>query len=536
MPRTAVYRAAAAGRPLWIFLHDKGPVEQLRKVSPGDGISPRAAARIARRGGAHEPESDHPVFAPYRDSLIAAGVRIQAESRWFNAVAGRIDSAGVDRVASLTFVDSLCPVALFTRPRQEDGGALPRLEKPALPPPGTNDYGTSLSQIAAIQVDSLHKLGLDGNGVRIGFLDTGFSLDIDAFSSLDLIGMRDFIHGDDDVGDGDTVAMRHGTGTLSVCGGWAPGELIGVAYDAEYVVAKTELTNDEIQIEESYWVAGLEWLDSMGCDLVSSSLGYTNWYTDADYDGMTAISTLAADHAAARGLLVVNAVGNSGCDGDRIHIIVPADGDSVLAVGASDHDGETVIFSSCGPTSDGRIKPDVMAPGVRVWSADPRNGQYGYSSGTSFATPLVAGVCALLLQMDPSLTPLGLIELLRSTATKARKPMNTYGWGMVQAVRAASLLDTTPEPGYQDIAVWPNPADSQITIALPDQDSAANWRVEVYTAAGQPVDQWDVVGYDRTSWPGTNSNGLPVAAGVYLVRVKSPTRERIIKVAWMPRR
>jgi len=536
---SSVRQAVAAKRPVWVFLHDKGPVDALGKSTPNAWISSRAAARIARRGGPYHPEDDRPIYDVYRQELAAAGVKIQAESRWFNAVAGWLDADGLDRLAALAIVDSLQPVVVFTRPHLEETILAPRRDKESTPPPGDlGDYGNSLGQIAAIQADSLHKLGLDGEGVRIGFLDTGYSLEIDAFAQLDLAGTRDFINGDADVGDQDTVQMDHGTATLSVCAGWAPGELIGVAPGAEYAVAKTEIVNpNDVRIEESYWVAGLEWLDSIGCDLVSSSLGYTDWYTDADYDGKTALSTIAADRAAARGLLVVNAAGNAGCDGDHIHICAPADGDSVFAVGACDTDGEKVSFSSCGPTSDGRIKPDVMAPGIRVWLANPRNGQFSYSKGTSFATPLVAGVCALLLQKDASLTPVGLIELLRSTATRWRKPMNTYGWGMVQAAKAEAELDTASidTTKYAEITIWPNPADSQVTVALPDDDSTTSWHLQVYTVAGQLVDEKRIVDARRATWSGTTSDGAAVAAGVYLIRVSTPTRERVIKLAWIPK-
>ncbi|MBI3872139.1 MAG: S8 family peptidase, partial [candidate division Zixibacteria bacterium] len=358
--------------------------------------------------------------------------------------------------------------------------------------------------------------------------DTGFSLDIDAFVHLHLIATRDFINGDDDVGDGDSAQMSHGTMTLSTCGGLAPGNLIGVAPGAEYVLAKTEILIKEIRVEEDYWVAGLEWADSMGCDLVSSSLGYTDWHTNpSDYDGNTAPATIAADLAAARGLLVVNAAGNGGCDPLHPSLVIPADGDSVLTVGASDFHGAIAGFSSCGPTFDGRIKPDVVAPGVNVRVAHPRSGQYGSGSGTSFATPLVTGVCALLLQKNPSTSPYALIQTLRETATRADTPAIPYGWGLIQAAEAAGIVRVPP------IEAWPNPASSKVTIVISYDEAAGENILRVFTVAGQPV--FDTTfNSSRVDWYGLTSGRNRVAAGIYLFWVKTSKREDLLKVAWLP--
>jgi subtilisin family serine protease len=275
---------------------------------------------------------------------------------------------------------------------------------------------------------------------------------------------------------------------------------------------------------------------------VSSSLGYTDWYTDADYDGNTAPSTIAADLAAARGLLVVNAAGNAGCGDGDIRLIVPADGDSVLTVGASTFSGERATFSSCGPTSDGRIKPDVIAPGQGVWTALPNTGMYQPGNGTSFSTPLVSGVCALLLQHDPTLTPFGLIALLRSTADRAIKPLVTYGWGLVQAVAAAGIDTNSIDPVRPDICptdtlevasiqIWPNPAKTGAKILVPEGSEGV---YQIYSLAGRLVYQGDIAAGMGT-WDGTNVAGERVATGVYLVRVKTQSHEKTLKLAWLPR-
>ena len=534
-----VRRAAAREERIWVFLSDKGP-DALRRAASVD-LPARMAARIQLRGSHFDPMIDLPIHSAYRDQLAGAGMVIKNELRWLNALTGWVHPEDLDLIASLPFVDSLKPVVIFRRfpePDVEELGPLPRITQTA---EDVFDYGNSRAQLALIGVNHLHATGLTGRGVRVGFMDTGFSLDIRAFDCLDIRGTRDFINGDTDVGDGEAGQMRHGTQTLSLCAGFDEGEIVGAAPGAEYVVAKTELVDEEIRAEEDNWVAGLEWLDSMGCDIVSSSLGYTDWYTDADYDGNTAPSTIAADLAAARGLLVVNAAGNAGCGDGDIRLIVPADGDSVLTVGASTFSGERATFSSCGPTTDGRIKPDVIAPGQGVWTALPNTGMYQPGNGTSFSTPLVSGVCALLLQHDPTLTPFGLITLLRSTADRAIKPMVTYGWGLVQATKAAGLDTNSIIPNRQfdcvatggHVELWPNPATSKTVIAIVG-GTRSNGTFRIFTITGGLVYEGELSA-GRGEWNGQTNGGQNATPAVYLVQVLTEHINEIVKLAWLPR-
>lgn len=536
----AVRLAAHSETRIWVFLTDKGPDALAKPSAPAHNR--RAATRIAARGSQFDPTIDLPIFSGYREDLIDIGMLIKNELRWLNAVSGWIHPDDLDRIAALPFVDSLRPVTIFRRPKPVDTPHLDALPKISEPADDVFDYGPSGErQLSVIGVNYLHRAGLTGRGVRIGFMDTGFSLGIRAFDCMDIQGTRDFINGDDDVGDGEAGQMRHGTQCLSLCGAFDEGVLVGPAPAAEYVVAKTELVLDEIQAEEDNWVAGLEWLDSMGCDIVSSSLGYTEWYTDDDYDGNTAISTIAADLAAARGVLVVNAAGNAGCGNGDIRLIVPADGDSVLTVGASTFEGVRAGFSSCGPTSDGRIKPDVLAPGQDVWTALPNTGVYQTGDGTSFATPIVSGLCALLLEQDPTLSPYELIDLLRSTADQASKPLVTYGWGVVQAVAAAGIDTNGMESNRQfdcvltanEVVVYPNPAFDRVVIDL-SEGPQSDGTYQIFTITGGLVYKGELVA-GRAEWSGETLGGGVAAPAVYLVRVVTESVDKLIKLAWLPR-
>lgn len=534
-----VRRAAVAEDRIWVFLSDKGP-NALQKVSALQ-LPAKTTARIQLRGGDFDPLVDLPIHLEYQRQLVDAGMVIKNDLRWLNAVTGWIHPNDLESIAALPFVDSLRPVVTFRREQSAEQGMfepLPRMGEEAA---DVFEYGNARTQLALIGVNHLHAAGLSGRGVRVGFMDTGFSLGIRAFECLNIRGTRDFINGDDDVGDNDFSQMRHGTQCLSLCAGFDEGEIVGPAPAAEYVVAKTELVDLEIRAEEDNWVAGLQWLDSMGCDIVSSSLGYVDWYTDADFDGNTAPSTIAADLAAARGVLVVNAVGNSGCGDGDIRLIVPADGDSVLAVGASTFAGDRAIFSSCGPTTDGRIKPDVLAPGQGVWTALPNTGGYQAGNGTSFATPLVSGVCALLLEQNPARTPYDLITLLRATADRAIKPLPTYGWGVIRATAAAGIDSNAIDPQRPHdcnatgghVELWPNPATATTAITLVDGPHS-NGVYRIFTIAGQLVYEGDLT-LGRAEWQGQTVGGGSAAAAVYLVHVVTDHVNEIVKLAWLPR-
>jgi len=214
-------------------------------------------------------------------------------------------------------------------------------------------------------------------------------------------------------------------------------------------LAKTEIEAVEDTIEEDYWAAGVEWADSLGADIVSSSLGYTDWYTYEDMDGNTAVCTQAADLAVSKGIVVVNAAGNERPYSWH-YIIAPADRDSVIAVGAVNLSGQIASFSSAGPTYDGRIKPDVCALGVGVYCASAY-GSYKYLGGTSYATPLVAGVCALLLEANPDLNPIQVREALWTTASQADNPDTLYGYGIVNASKASGFSYLVISPQELDI-------------------------------------------------------------------------------------
>ncbi|MCD4689922.1 S8 family serine peptidase, partial [bacterium] len=390
------------------------------------------------------------------------------------------------------------------------------------------DYGESLGQSEQVQITDLHDDGFDGTGIIIAMLDTGFDTDHQAYRHLDILGERDFINDDAETADepGDPSGQdSHGTATLSNVGAAYPGEIYGGSYNATFILCKTEMVDDEIQVEEDYWVEAVEYADSLGADLVSSSLGYFYWYDYSDMDGNTCVTTIAADMAAARGIVVVTSMGNEGGN-EWKYMIAPADGDSVLGIGAVDIDGDRVSFSSVGPTYDDRIKPDVMALGLSAYVATTSDtASYGYSSGTSFSCPITAGAVGLLLQGHPEWIPQDVIDAVHSTASQSSTPDTLMGWGILQASDAmySEPLGVGDEPVAATSVVWsaPNPFSpgTSLHYVVP---ARGHVRLTVFDVAGRVVrhvvDGVIDAGPHDASWDGRDENGRPVASGVYFAR------------------
>ena len=338
--------------------------------------------------------------------------------------------------------------------------------------------------------------GLNGRGVRIGFLDAHFrGLRHPAFASLRqdnrMVALRNFTDG--------RQYGNHGLGVASVTVGKAPGTLLGPAHGAEVLGATTEYTPFERNVEEDYFVAGLEWLVRRGVDVVNVSIGYNTFddgqddYAPEDLDGDTALTTRAVDRAAQLGVTVVVSAGNSGCaspDSCWYYVNTPADADSAIAVGAVGPDSTLASFSSRGPTADGRIKPDVVVQGKGVLAAWKDEG-FARVGGTSFASPQVTAIVAQMLQINPSLSPIEVRRLLRQTASQAATPDNRLGWGVVNAdaaVRAAERrARATPPTTLQVEALYPNPTSTSITFSVRTPKATAPVTLTLRTPLGRPV-------------------------------------------------
>jgi subtilisin family serine protease len=436
---------------------------------------------------------------------------------------------------------------------------VPRIEEEdlSLKPTISSDYGPSFEQLAQIRVVELHNRGYRGRGVRIALLDNGFHyIAHGAFSRLQVVAERDFVNGDGVVADeidqpvtGDERVSDqniHGTQVLSLLAGYDPGRLIGVAPEAEYILAKTEDNGSELPVEEDRWIAGLEWADSLGADIVNSSLGYSTWddgsgYTYEQLDGGTTLTTQAAAMAVQKDLILVVAAGNEG-DQPWQYITAPADAPGVIAVGAVDMVRQEVAgFSSRGPTADGRIKPDVVAPGVGIVGVDVRRGDYDPRRlrGTSFAAPLVSGVCALLLQIHPSWGPERMLATLRETAADLGPAGQdtVYGWGLVDALRASGLEIELPELSLAG-EPFPNPTRGNVVyfpLQLAEEDMV---ELRIFDTVGHLLTKgqsWRLVAGDYSRAEQALNWEIPprFANGIYFYQLRTSAFSRVGKIALM---
>jgi serine protease AprX len=442
--------SANDGQRIWVYFKDKGQVEihKIQAIAQSH-LSERSVLRRMRQGKVPPLDySDLPVQASYLQKLQQMGFIVYRQSKWLNAVSGWADENTINTLHDLPFVLKIEKVRRYTctnryEPCSQDHSFLGKTEQ--------NEYGPSENQDMMIGIPQAHNMGFHGQGVRIALFDTGFLLHHDALQNVKVMASWDFVQGDSTVANEQNDAasqQNHGTEVLAVIAGYKPSQLIGPAYGAEYLLAKTELVTSETHLEEDNWVAAAEWADSLGTDIISTSLGYSTFdsgqvnYTYADMDGNTTIITRAADLAVSKGIAVFAAAGNEG-NNTWHYITAPADGDSVIAVGGVQPDGAPWSTSSYGPTADGRIKPDLVAQGQAVYTINPASlNLYSYASGTSMACPLAAGAAAILLSADSTLTPMQLRELMTSTASRAQNPDNKMGYGLINLEKSlARILD-----------------------------------------------------------------------------------------------
>ena len=456
----------------WLFLEPENHSADewnRRLAAAAAQLTPRARARRAKALG--WPPVRACDLAPTQERLHAieaTGCRVVRVVRYVNTVVVEGDERAIDRATSLPFVSEVKPVMAFASSSAADYGESPA-EMVA-----NADYGESLTQSLLVNIPAAHAEGYHGEGVLIGVQDTGFDIRRHrGFRSIDVAAAYDFLNGDENVGDeDDRGSSQHGTRVLSVIAGLDSGNFIGAAPLAQFVLTKTENSESETPIEEDIWVEGLWFHDSLGVDVLSSSLSYRNWYDYPDYDGRTAVTSRAADSAFAAGLVLVNSMGNTGLSAYPANKMgAPADARGVISVGGVRRDSSRWQSSSQGPTYDGRIKPDVVAQSSLVFTVSTSdNSTYAGRSGTSYSTPTVAGVAALVVQANPELTSRQVMDILHRTSSRAESPDTLTGYGIVNALAAVRLAeemavaDESFPPTHRLFTLYPNPTNGRAMI------------------------------------------------------------------------
>jgi len=414
-----------------VYLKDKGESTYVL-YEPESFLAPEA---IERRY-LHEvfiDDTDFPISSHYINELSQTGTQFVVQSKWMKTiVVESTDSLVVEQIKQKPFVDSVrCVWSGESRMDVEPCPDKTSLYETTSQPDSTL-YGCTAAQIKMLNGIRLHEAGYRGQKMRIAVIDAGFmNVDrMDAFASLDLIGTYNVTFPDKSV----FCEDNHGTKVLSCMAANLPGIFVGTAPDAAFLLIKSEDIRGEYPIEEDYWAAAVEYADSVGIDVISSSLGYSefdslpDYYLMSDLNGQTAFVSRIASLAAQKGMLIVVSAGNE-ANKNWERITFPADAKEVLCVGGITSDGERSLFSSVGMTADYRIKPDVVALGNNVCVINDA-GQVEYGNGTSFSAPLVAGMAACLWQAFPLMKNAELIQLLKETASQNQTPDAQLGYGI----------------------------------------------------------------------------------------------------------
>jgi serine protease AprX len=508
-----------------VYLRDKGDVIT-GKFSGKDLLSPRAIDRRLKAGIQVPDFRDYPVNRDYINKILLSGLRLHTVSKWMNTALFKSQMEfDIKTLLDLPFVSDVKVVKTPGNKNRYSDKLNFQIVQNDLPP-----YDRPMTMINGYP---LHNSGYDGKNILIAILDGGFLYSDQITSLVDLrsrngIKMtRDFVKNNESVYN----ASAHGTAVLSVLAGLIPGTIEGTAPGADYLLLKTEDVESEFPCEEDFWTAGAEYADSLGADIISSSLGYFNFddpslnYKYSDLDGNTAFVTKAADIAASKGILVVNSAGNERNLSWK-HIIFPSDGDSVVAVGAVDGNNLLSDFSSAGPSSDGRIKPDNVAMGVDLPVQISENSVVRLS-GTSFSCPVLSGMAACLMQAVPRSLNTDIIKVLHSCADRYSHPDSLYGYGIPDIVLALTELQNqyikNPDNG---ILVYPNPTRGTFEIIL--FDPPENFIIEIFSIAGKVIYRKDYSGYAGRIIDVTDFQHRE--QGVYFLKITDASGVRVRKI------
>ncbi len=506
----------------WVYFNDK-PDEAFFMANPLEMLSQKALDRRAKQNIVLDTK-DIPIASSYIEAIISViDIKVKAKSKWLNALHITGSELAIHGLLGLSFVDHI----EFAADNLNTSSKSIKVSQDKFEVKTDFNYGGSANQIEMLGGDFLHQQNFTGTGMTIAVLDAGFP-GVNTFTAFQR--MRDnnqILDGYDFVGRSEDFYSRdsHGTSVLSTLAGFVDGQLVGTAPDANYYLFITEDASQEIPLEESLWVEAAERADSLGVDIINTSLGYTTFddtrydYTYADMNGTTAFITRGADIAFSRGMILVNAAGNSGDDAWH-YIGAPADGVNVLSIGAVDEFENVVSFSSFGPTFDGRIKPDANAKGGTTTIINSL-GNVSTGNGTSFASPVICGVIACFWQAHPTKTNVEIIKTIRESGHLYANPTNQEGYGIPDFEMAFNTLsiDAIFE---KEFTVYPNPFHNSIQFQL--TDNFDNFQVTIF----------DILGKKLVVKQITQNNLLIdvnyLSQGIYIVRIDQNKKSKSFKM------
>ncbi|MFL0352371.1 S8 family serine peptidase [Xanthomarina sp. GH4-25] len=498
----------------WIYLADKEDVAA-SIANPIFILTQKAIDRKLAHGVAIDAR-DVPVNETYISQLkTQTGITVLAKSKWFNAVHVRGSETDINNLSGLAYVDQI----VFADNNLNARGVVPKNKFNLEAAKTTFNYGLAANQIEMIQGDALHLDNKSGKGITIAVIDAGFP-NVNTMGgfqrlrdSLRILGGYDFYDRNPNVYA--NTSSSHGTLVLSTMAGYIENQYVGTAPDASYYLFRTENAPDENPVEESLWVEAAERADSLGVDIINSSLGYKTYdnpnytHTDADLDGLTTYISKGANIAFEKGMLVVNSAGNAGASG----LNAPADAAGVFTIGAVDSNGNYASFSSQGSSFQPTQKPDVATQGQASYVIRSSN-NIGTANGTSFSAPIMAGALACLWQALPDLTNAEIMQLVRETASQYHSPDYYLGYGIPNLAMALnyglSIQEVQPSPNQ--IKVFPNPVTNKMHISLAATDIQT--QVVLYNILGKKV-------LETNLYQSATIDVSDLAKGVYLLNIKT---------------
>ena len=498
----------------WVYFTDK-PDAQFYLDNPLEMLSQRALDRRTNQGIALD-ILDVPIHQLYFDQIsTSSGIEVKSKSKWMNAVHVRGSISAIDALADLTFVSNIqfANRSLNTQNRIANNSENKAVNK-QLDVQENFVYGNSSNQIQMLNGHLLHQQDYTGTGKIIAVMDAGFP-NVNTASSFQrirdnnqILGGYNFVARNENV----YTSNSHGTLVLSLMAGYVENQLVGTAPDANYYLFITEDSADENPVEESYWVEAAELADSLGVDVINTSLGYFAYnnpsysYTYADMNGVTSFISRGADIAFSRGMICVTSAGNSGNSANP-NISTPADAIHTLTVGSVKFDETYSTFSSIGPTFDGRIKPDVMAQGQNPYFSTTSGSVSNASSGTSFSGPIIAGMVASFWQAIPWATNQQVVDFVLQSADRFTNPTTQFGYGIPDFQVALNMAQLSVEENEKvQFLVYPNPVKDKVIVSflndLPDV------KFQIFNSLGQKIMEKTITQNDNLVATSELQNGI----------------------------
>jgi serine protease AprX len=477
----------------WVYFTDK-PDSQYYFDNPLEMLSQRALDRRTNQGIALD-ILDVPIYQLYFDQIsTSSGIEVKSKSKWMNAVHVRGSISAIDALADLTFVSNIqfANRSLNTQNRIANNSENKAVNK-QLDVQENFVYGNSSNQIQMLNGHLLHQQDYTGTGKIIAVMDAGFP-NVNTASSFQrirdnnqILGGYNFVARNENV----YTSNSHGTLVLSLMAGYVENQLVGTAPDANYYLFITEDSADENPVEESYWVEAAELADSLGVDVINTSLGYFAYnnpsysYTYADMNGVTSFISRGADIAFSRGMICVTSAGNSGNSANP-NISTPADAIHTLTVGSVKFDETYSTFSSIGPTFDGRIKPDVMAQGQNPYFSTTSGSVSNASSGTSFSGPIIAGMVASFWQAIPWATNQQVVDFVLQSADRFTNPTTQFGYGIPNFQVALNMAQLSVEENEKiQFLVYPNPVKDKVIVSF--SNDLPDVKFQIFNSLGQQI-------------------------------------------------